>query len=316
MNNFVANRRVDVGGVDWERAWHAYEATRPAPGSAEHWSRRAASYGSKRPACQGDERPAGSEPARGNGRVRADGDPLAAELGPYERAFIERSGIRPGETVLDMGCGVGLLAVPLAQMGCRVTCADFSQGMLDMLEKRATKAGVRDMLDLRLLAWDDDWLASGVAPESVDVAISSRSLATYNLTSAMAKLDAVARRRVCVTVASGRSPMKDERAYEAVGRARSVTSDYAYVTNVLFAHGVYPELSYIVTKSLPAFADHDDAFAKLSHMLGDDLDAGEQARLRAFIDAHYVVNPLGEDGRTLEADERREVRWAFVSWGT
>ncbi len=285
MDNLSRGISVGVGGVDWEAAWHAYQDARTKPGNVEHWDKRAASYGSH------------------------------SSSGEYERTFIERSGIQPGETVLDMGCGVGLLAVPLAQMGCRVVCADFSTKMLEALDRRARETGVSDRIEAHHLAWDDDWRAAGILPESVDVAISSRSMATYHLTSAMTKLDETARRRVCATVASGRSPMKDERAYEAVGRARNVVSDHVFVINVLLAHGVYPEVSYVITHSLPGFASHDEAFEKLSAMLGDDLNPTEQGLLHRFLDEHYRDNPAASDYRTFEADAEREVRWAFISWG-
>lgn len=289
MNNMTEPARHAPGLVDWEAAWHAYQDSRMRPGTREHWDKRAASYG---------------EHAGASG-----------ELGAYERIFLERAGIRPGETVLDMGCGVGLLAVPLAQRGHCVVCVDFSAGMLEQLEARAEQAGVRDMLDVRQLAWDDDWDAAGVGRDCVDVAIASRSLATYHLTNAIAKLDRAARRRVCATVAAGRSPMRDERAFEAVGRAREAVRDYAFVTNILFDHGVFPELSYVVTHSLPAFADRAEALRKLADMLGGNLTDAEQRRLETFLDAHYAPCADAHPDRAFVSDARREVRWAFVAWG-
>ena len=279
-----------MSGIDWEAAWHAYQDGRSQPGSREHWDRRAAHYGTH----------------GAGGRLRE---------GAYERIFLKRAGVRPGETVLDMGCGAGLLAVPLARRGVRVVCADFSPRMLEELDATARAAGVRDMLELHRLAWDDDWEAAGIEPDSVDVAIASRSLATRNLTDAVAKLDRTARRRVCATVAAGRSPMRDERAYEAVGRARESVRDYVFVTNVLFAQGVYPELSYVVTHSLPAFASHEEAFERLSGMFATPLSPEERDRLDAFLHEHYALVPDAPEGRAYQSDERREVRWAFVAWG-
>ena len=289
MNNMTEPVRLTSEAVDWEAAWHAYQDTRMRPGTREHWDKRAASYGEN----------AGAP----------------GELGAYERIFLERAGIRPGETVLDMGCGVGLLAVPLARRGHRVVCADFSAGMLEQLEARAEQAGVRDMLDVRQLAWDDDWDAAGLGRDCVDVAIASRSLATYHLTDAITKIDRAARRRVCATVAAGRSPMRDERAFEAVGRTREAVRDYAFVTNILFDHGVFPELSYVVTHSLPAFANRAEALRKLADMLGGNLTPTEQGRLEAFVDAHYATSADAHPDRAFVSDACREVRWAFVAWG-
>src|SRR5438067_1460804 len=39
--------------------------------------------------------------------------------------------LRPGDTVLEIGCGVGRMTHRLAELGARVIAADISQGMLD-----------------------------------------------------------------------------------------------------------------------------------------------------------------------------------------
>ncbi len=274
---------ASVTGFDWERAWHEYQDARSKPNDAAEWDVRSGSFGS-----------------------RSDG--------VYEGAFLDLAAIRPGETVLDMGCGTGLLAVPLAQAGCRVVCADFAPKMLESTERAAREAGVADRVETRRLAWDDDWDAAGLGTDCVDVAIASRSLATYHLTDALTKLDSAARRRVCLTVACGNSPCRDERAYRAVGRRRTVVDDHLYVFNILVEHGVQPELRHIVSHRRPGFGGRQAALEQLSQMMGGDLSEGELAALGRFLDEHYAVNPQANPHRQYEADEVRTTRWAFVSW--
>lgn len=300
MHNVSDRPRLDLAGVDWAQAWKTRNQLREKPGDAAHWSARSTTYG-------------------------------AASQGDYEREFLRLAGIRPGETVLDFGCGIGLLAVPLAQMGCRVVACDFSAGMLEQLDRNARAAGVSDRIDARLVSWDDDWEAAGLGADAFDVAIASRSMSTPDLLASLRKLDAAARRRVCVTVAAGRSPRRDERAFEAVGRPRTWVADYAYCMGVLFQHGVFPELSYVVTRSRPAFADRATAFAELAAMVTGEsgaagmpgasfgapaaLTAREAADLEAFLDAHYALDPDAQPTRAYASDELREVRWAFIAWG-
>jgi ubiquinone/menaquinone biosynthesis C-methylase UbiE len=53
--------------------------------------------------------------------------------------------VTPGMTVLDVGCGMGWFAIPLARMvgdQGRVIAADLQQQMLDVLMQRARKSGV------------------------------------------------------------------------------------------------------------------------------------------------------------------------------
>jgi len=49
-------------------------------------------------------------------------------------------GLAAGDPVLDLGCGPGLLALPFAQAGCRVTAVDPEPEMLQALQKAAESA--------------------------------------------------------------------------------------------------------------------------------------------------------------------------------
>jgi SAM-dependent methyltransferase len=55
-------------------------------------------------------------------------------------------GLAPGARVLDLGCGPGRVAVPLARRGFRVTGVDFHAGFLARARDRAAREGAR--LDL------------------------------------------------------------------------------------------------------------------------------------------------------------------------
>ena len=50
-------------------------------------------------------------------------------------------GLVPGDAVMDLGCGPGLLALPFARLGMRVTAIDPEPDMLAELEASARSAG-------------------------------------------------------------------------------------------------------------------------------------------------------------------------------
>src|SRR5690349_23200446 len=51
-------------------------------------------------------------------------------------------GLAPGAAVLDLGCGPGRVAVPLARRGLRVTAVDAHAGYLSRAAERAGREGV------------------------------------------------------------------------------------------------------------------------------------------------------------------------------
>ena len=57
--------------------------------------------------------------------------------------LIALAGLQPGDPVLDLGSGPGLLAVPFAQAGMTVTAADPEPAMLEAADSAARAAGVK-----------------------------------------------------------------------------------------------------------------------------------------------------------------------------
>jgi SAM-dependent methyltransferase len=57
--------------------------------------------------------------------------------------LITELGLRPGATILDVGCGTGRHAIELARRGFAVTALDISAGMLAEARRHAQAAGVR-----------------------------------------------------------------------------------------------------------------------------------------------------------------------------
>lgn len=59
--------------------------------------------------------------------------------------------VLPGQTVLDIGCGMGFFSLAMARMvgeKGRVICVDLQKKMLDALERRAERAGLRSRMRL------------------------------------------------------------------------------------------------------------------------------------------------------------------------
>jgi len=58
--------------------------------------------------------------------------------------WIDDDGDIKGKTVADCGCGVGSLAIPLAQMGAKISASDISDAMAGEAAARAKSMGIRN----------------------------------------------------------------------------------------------------------------------------------------------------------------------------
>ena len=275
--------------TDWNAEWKALQAARRSPDDPTFWDARAKHFQPR-------------------------------ETHPYARDFLALANVRDGERVLDMGCGAGSLAIPLAQAGHPVLAADFSPRMLDALREGIAHYGLEALVTPLQLAWDEDWMAAGVAPKSVDVAIASRSIATSDLEAALRKLDRTARRRCCITLVANASPRYDTHIMNAIGASVTDSRDYVYAFNILVGLGINPEVRYINSPRRDTFNSLEDGVADFARMLEGGNEQHIDA-LRDYLAAHTVENPhagkpgpKGKPQGRFMLDHMRMVRWAFIAW--
>lgn len=216
----------------------------------------------------------------------------------YGDDFIGRLDLSGARTLLDVGCGPGTLALPLAARLQRVIAVDHSPGMLAALRERATTQGITNV-DTLLRSWGDDWSDVPVC----DIAIASRSLTVTDLRDALGKLISRARLRVCVTYLDGGS-FVDPEILELAGVPGRRIPDHAIVVGALRQMGFQPQVGYIDTPARFAGSADFAEFAQRLRWHTGPLDDAALGRLRRWYDADPVRARAGG----------RPVRWAFISW--
>ena len=275
--------------TDWNEEWKRLQTARQHSDSADVWDKKAKSFPVKHGSQQG-----------------------------YVSDFLRLADLHEGDSVLDMGCGTGALATPIAQRGHRVVACDFSQGMMNVMLADQEELGVTGV-ETHLMSWSDDWDRFGVTRDCVDVAIASRSIATYNLKEALLKLDGVARRRACITLPCGPSPKCDAQLLEVAGFSNRIGQDFLYAFNILAQCGRAPEVAYIPNTRLETFESLEDALAAFTDVVTGAVSGSATAaeieavpdKLRPWLEANLVEDDLGVHLREL-----RKVVWAFIAWST
>src|SRR3954465_2995462 len=99
---------------------------------------------------------------------KGDFTEIAALMRESGEAVVKSLGITTPIRVLDLGCGDGTTAVPLARLGADVTGIDIARNLVEAGNKRAAAAGLRN---LRFQEGDAIDL-QGIADRTFDLAIS------------------------------------------------------------------------------------------------------------------------------------------------
>lgn len=95
---------------------------------------------------------------------KGDFTKLAATMRGSGEALVRAIGIKPGQRVLDLGCGDGTTAIPAAELGAEVLGVDIARNLVDAGNRRAEAAGLKN---IRFEQGDASHL-TGIADNSFD----------------------------------------------------------------------------------------------------------------------------------------------------
>jgi len=266
---------IDVKAVDWNRVWQAQLARRSSPKrDARFWDGRASSF------------------------AKAISETV------YTDQFLSIMKPKAHWTVLDMGCGSGTLAVPLAKLVSSVTAVDFSGEMLAVVRERCEAEGIRNITTIHG-QWEDDWEKLGI--DTYDVAIASRSMVTDDQQASIMKLNAAARKCVYIVTVVGDGP-HDRRLFDAVGRPLTPCPDYIYSYNMLYQMGILANVAFIDETRNRTYNSPEEAVASM-HWMFDELSSREEEKLTAYFKEHLVFR-FGSWRLSYD----KLVRWAVMWW--
>ena len=99
---------------------------------------------------------------------------VGSQMGKCAEELVATADVQPGQRVLDVGCGTGVVARAAAGRtgtGCNITGTDLNEGMLESARKFAAKHGLEDIVWQRC-----DATAMPFEDESFDVVLCQQGL--------------------------------------------------------------------------------------------------------------------------------------------
>ncbi len=278
------NKRMDVNEIDWSRIWRegilffAGEADK-----ATSWDKIAPRWNDLQ------------------------------KKGDYGQKVLERIEIAPDWTVLDVGAGAGLLAIPLAKKCKHVTALDISSQMLKCLTQNAAQENVSNITCVNI-PFEDTVIGKDI--EKYDIVIASRSMGwERNLQKFLKNMDTAAKRRAYIIWPAGNRPF-DIGLYKAIGRPYGETRMYIIIYNLLYQMGIRANIEiFQCHKTAMSYKNIDEAFTELRkrfERMGANrkLNPEEENKLRS-----YLQQTLKEisDGTVSFMDGKPELQ-AVIWW--
>ena len=223
----------------------------------------------------------------------------------YVSQFLSLIDIPKDATVLDVGCGPGTLAVPMAQLGAQITAIDYSKGMLEELESYAQEQGVHTIETIHC-SWEDSWETKNIG--TYDIVIASRSMNIEGLEEGIRKLQHHTRKKVVIGDRIAPSPF-DPEAFAAIGREFRSGPDYIYTLNMLYQLNLHPRIDHITLPTELHFPHFEEALQSYRWMFRDLTDQ-EEKRLRIFVATRITK----QEGDAVVLRRSVAQRWAILSW--
>ncbi|XES76858.1 MAG: class I SAM-dependent methyltransferase [Candidatus Bathyarchaeia archaeon] len=231
----------------------------------------------------------------------------------YGKKVLQRIKIKPSWTVLDVGCGAGLLAVPLAKKCKQVTGLDISSEMLKFLAQNAKKEKVHNITTTNKAF---ETVVIGKDIEQHDIVVASRSMGwERNLEKFLKNMDEAAKRRAYI-IWGARERTFDIAMYNAIGRPYGETRMYIVIYNLLYQMGIRANIDMFDYKAKnmshnsieDAFTSFQKRFARRGN--NEELTKEEEKKLKKFLTENLKK---ASDG-TVRFVDKKPAREAVIWW--
>jgi SAM-dependent methyltransferase len=226
----------------------------------------------------------------------------------YPKTLNELIQIRPTDSILDIGCGPGVLALPFSLLSKSVTVVDISENMLAVLHENATAKDITNIKTVNKY-WLDTHVGIDIS-QDYDVVISSNSInllgaqhttvhgkptLEWNLVAALNKMNQVGKR---IYISFPIFIQDHAFALKHLGKESNPWPDYIILHNILYQLGIRPNINIL------RFTNPNWDTVYLSHCKTWAHDLNEHER--AIFEEH------NRDPKVTES--RKNQVWGVVWW--
>jgi SAM-dependent methyltransferase len=219
-----------IDQIDWDAIWeHQMSLTSFAGTGVEYWNARAKEF------------------------------PNISKADRYVDEMLHRMELSPKFSVLDVGCGTGAMAIPMAKKVSQVTALDASPAMLDILKTNIASAEIKN---IRLVNADWPKTKIGIDIKPHDVVLASRCIPMGNLRQSLVNMDRVAKRLCYLTWITGGDESR-AKACRILGMEYHPFPDHIIIFNMLYGMGIHANVEIFDVRNIRRFQSVDDAVREL-----------------------------------------------------
>jgi SAM-dependent methyltransferase len=152
----------------------------------------------------------------------------------YVDQLLDRMNLSPDMTVLDVGCGSGRMAIPLAKRVRHVAALDQAPAMLELTEQYAKAESLQNIKTVNV-----DWTKArlGIDVEPHDIVLSSSSVLVLELREFLTRMDQAAKQRCYLSWGVGAN-VRDARVSAVLGEKYRPQPSYVIIYNLLYSMGI------------------------------------------------------------------------------
>lgn len=227
------------------------------------------------------------------------------EKDDYPEKLLNRIELDSNDSVLDIGCGNGVITIPLAQKAIKVTAMDISSKMLEILMKNAKDSGLNNINTCNRRIED-------VTEEDVgkhDVVVASRSLnGVSDIGKELEKINNIAKKSVYLTLWGADNRRFEREMAQLLGRESHRHPDYIYVYNILHDLGIFANVEMLESNTRNYYSNVEEALDRLRWRIGD-LNKDEESILREYLEENMIKTT---DGTITYSNGKAD--WVLIWW--